>query len=95
MLTEYYQKATKGFQKKLMKRIKTLLKKKNRTNMPVSGIETFLKKKKKRSVNMVINGFLFHRLVKCWKFYEYKKLVTIPIFFLNFFYYLRQVHQVT
>ena len=24
MLTEYYQKATKGFQKKLMKRIKTL-----------------------------------------------------------------------
>ena len=49
MLTEYYQKATKGFQKKLIKRIKTLLKKKNRTNMPVSGIEIFLKKKRKEA----------------------------------------------
>ena len=34
---------------------------------------------------MVINEFLFHRLVKCWKFYEYKNLVTIPIFFKFFF----------
>ena len=44
MLTEYYEKTKKGFQKRLAEGTRIFLKKKNTksTNMLVSNIETFL-----------------------------------------------------
>ena len=49
MLTGYYQKTKKGFQKKLVKSTKIFLKKKTKsTNMLLSYMEIFLKKKKKK-----------------------------------------------
>ena len=51
MLTEYYQKTKKSFQKKLLKGNKLFLKKKKTkdANMLLSNIDIFLKKKKKEA----------------------------------------------
>ena len=57
MLTGYYKKKTKkDFQKRLVKRTKIFLKSKTtkRTNMLLSDIEIFLKKKKKLSMKMIV-----------------------------------------
>ena len=50
----------KDFHKRLVKGTKMFLKKKNeKPNMLTRDIEIFLKKKKKRSVNMVVNDINF------------------------------------
>ena len=50
----------KDFHKRLVKGAKMFLKKKNeKPNMLTRDIEIFLKKKKKRSVNMVVNDINF------------------------------------
>ena len=97
--------------------------------MLVRDVEIFLKKKKKRDVNIVMNDitflegekqrliyyikkqvtpqdenfwiFNFYRLVleykkilTCWKFFEYKKLIPINDFLSYFFACPRQLHFV-
>ena len=76
MLTEYYQKTKKSFEKRLVKGTKISLKKEKTksVNMLVSDIEIFLMKEKKRSVNMVSSDIrIFQKIVIETGFLDCKK----------------------